>query len=117
MYALGAYEAGGEPLLPKPISVGAQVRVQGEVSGDYLCQIKNAENRAFRELYQREHGEGVFAATGFSVQQRADLTWKHSVRGGAKSLTAYYDFVVVRQFEPPKALAAAAAAAAAAASE
>ena len=113
MYALGAYEAGGKPLLPKPISVGKRSPQQGNVI-EYLCQVTNAENRAFRELYQGKHGEGVFPATGFSVQQRADLTWMHSTRGGAKSLTAYYDFVVVRQFEPPKALASAAAAAAAA---
>ena len=72
----------------------------------------NDENRAFRDLYQREHGEGDFAAAGFSVQQRAaDLKWVHSAKAGAKCLTTYYDFVVVRQFEPPKALAAAALAA------
>jgi len=45
------------------------------------------------------------------VQQRAaDLKWVHSAKAGAKCITTYYDFVVVRQFEPPKALAAAAAA-------
>jgi len=95
VYAIGAFEAGGEPLLPEPITFGAQVRAKGVVSGDYLCQIVNDENRAFRDLYQREHGKGAFAATGFSVQQDADLKWVHSTKAGATRLTSYYDFVVV----------------------
>jgi len=110
VYAVGAFETGGEPLLPKPITVGKRSPQRGNVV-EYLCQISNDENRAFRDLYQREHGEVAFAAAGFSVQQRADLKWVHSAKAGAERLTTYYDFVVVRQFEPPKALAAAALAA------
>ena len=109
VYALGDYKGGGVPLLDKPISVAEQVREKGAPpTGEYRCQIKNDENRAFRDLYQGEHGEDTFPKTGFTVQQGEDLMWLHKTRGG-ESLTDHYDFVMVDRSLPPKALAATAA--------
>ena len=108
VYAPGDYEDGGAPLLDEPISVAEQVREAGAPpTGAYLCQLNNDENRAFRDLYQGEHGVDTFPKTGFSVQQGEDLKWLHKTRG--ESLTDYYDFVMVDRSLPPKALAAAAA--------
>jgi hypothetical protein len=109
VYRIGDYDAGREPLLDNPISVGNRVRVAGEVSNEYLCQFLNNENRAFLDLFSSEHVDEVFPAKTFSVKQDADGMWVHSSRG--KSLTDFYDFVLVRQFTPPKSAAAAARAA------
>ena len=94
MYAAG-HEGDDEPLLEEPITVHKQVRMAGEDSGQYLCQLNNSENRAFRELFQGQYDEGTFPSTGFCVQQDEYFSWMHVVRHDKESLTSYYDFVEV----------------------
>ena len=94
VYAAG-HEGDDEPLLEEPITVHKRVRVAGEDSGQYLCQLNNSENRAFRELFQGQYDEGTFPSTGFCVQQDEYFSWMHVVRGDKESLTSYYDFVEV----------------------
>ena len=91
MYAAG-HDDDDEPLLEEPITVRKQVREAGEDSGQYLCQLNNPENRAFRELFQGQYDEDTFPSTGFSVQQDENFSWVHVVRGSKESLTSYYDF-------------------------
>ncbi len=89
-----------KPLLEEPISVHKRGGEQGEDSDQYLCQFKNPENKAFRELIREQYGkdslgkDGCFPSFGFSVKQRADLSWEHEARG-EWCLNNYYDFVEV----------------------
>lgn len=84
-----------KPLLEEPISVRKRGGEQREDSDQYLCQLNNDENRAFRALIIKEFGEGGFPSTGFSVKQRADLSWEHEARDEWWCLNNYYDFVEV----------------------
>ena len=99
MLRAGGEAIGSPPLLPLPISVRNQVREKGVLSEDWLCQLNNKENRAFRDLFEREFGKGEFPATGFSVKQLEDLSWVHVPRKDndfekmLHSLTTHYDFV------------------------
>ncbi len=99
MLRVGGEALGSPPLLPLPISVHNRVRETGELTNEWLCQLNNEENRAFRDLFEREFGKGTFPATGFSVKQLEDLSWVHSTshadpfKKKLLCLTTHYDFV------------------------
>ncbi len=94
MYRIGGFEAGVEPLVPEPITLRRQTD-----RNTYLCQFKNDENRAFRDIFTKEHPTADFPAACFGASQDANNKWVHNVRGEALSLTDIYDFVVVDQQE------------------
>ena len=94
MYRIGGFEAGAPPLGLKPITLRRRTD-----RDTYLCQLANDENRAFREVFTKEHPTAGFPTKGFGASQDADNKWVHNARGMAQRLTAFYDFVVVGQQE------------------
>ena len=94
MYRIGGFEADAQPLLPEPITLRRQTD-----RDTYLCQFVNDENRAFRDIFTTEHPTAGFPAKCFGASQDASNKWVHNVRGEARRLTEFYDFVLVGQRE------------------
>ena len=92
MYRIGGFEARALPLDLKPITLRRQTG-----RDTYLCQFKNDENRAFRDIFTTEHPTAGFPATCFGASQDPNNKWVHNVRGEVHRLTDFYDFVVVGQ--------------------
>ena len=90
------------PLLTKPISLFEPSATCNSVS--FYCQLNtNPQNRAFKKLFQEQHGENKFPKITFSLT-REEGSWVHkppqkkdgSAKCSAKcSLSNYYSFHLV----------------------
>jgi hypothetical protein len=86
------------PLLPEPISLFEPSETSSSIS--FCCQLdKGQQNRAFKKLFQEQHGKDKFPKTGFSLK-REEGSWVHKPPqkkdgSGHCSLSNYYSFHLV----------------------
>jgi hypothetical protein len=79
------------PLLTMPIFLSEPSETSNGVS--FYCQLnKNPQNRAFKQLFQEQHGENKFPKTTFSLRSEEGC-WVHKPgREKDCSLSNYYSF-------------------------
>ena len=82
---------GAAPLLKNPISL---FQPSGKSFGiEFVCQLtKGEENRAFRDLFLKDHPDKKFTKTGFTLKHE-EGRWVHKPREKANdSLSECYSF-------------------------
>ncbi len=77
-----------------PISLFEPSEANNAVS--FYCQLdKNPQNRAFKKLFQEQHGETKFPKTAFSLRSEKGC-WVHKPKHEKDcSLSNYYSFHLV----------------------